>query len=259
MKAIYTAVREVLYPNDTDFKARKRPVVLKMTPELPSDLLGTLRYFESCNRGHQTLLSAVPQSRNGIIIQTSEERTARTTLTSATRTLLRSVSSETTDYPATLDAILDAPDDTGLLEHLARDILQWAYYEIPSVNPNIDRRLPNYSIRRFEVERTSTGLVVQVEVQPQSPYLAARRTLQLPPCDCTTLRKTVQFVRNAKAQLRKDLADLDSWPEFSSDVKHKAHLGQICRDLQKMVNGYSVDTRRVLLDNWQGLCPIKKA
>jgi len=259
MKAIYDAIRDLLYPNDTDFKAGKRPEVLKPIPEMPADLLGTLRYFESCNRGHQTLLSAIPQTRNGTIIQTSAERTARATLTSSTGTLLRSVSSAKDAYPDMLSTILDALDNTETLEYQARDSLKWMYYGIPSVNPDINSSLPNYAIRRFEVQRTPEGLVVQVEVNSRSPYLTARRTLQLPPCGCTTLRKTIKFIQDAKAYLHKELADLDSWPEFSLDVKHKAHLDLICRDLQKMVNGYSTDTRRVLVDNWQALCPITKA
>lgn len=210
-------------------------------------------------RGHQTLLSAIPQTRNGIVIQTSAERTARATLTSSTRTLLRSVTSAKDTHAGILSAVLDAPDNTDMLEQQARDILQWVYYEIPSVNPDINRSLPNYAIRRFEVQRTLEGIVVQVEVNSRSPYLTAYRTLQLPPCDCTTLRKTIQFLQDAKAYLHKELADLDSWPEFGQDVKHKAHLDRICRDLQKMVNGYSTDTRHVLVDNWQALCPITKA
>jgi hypothetical protein len=259
MKAIYDAVRDLLYPNDAEFKARKRPQVLMPIPAMSDDLLGTLRYFESCNRGHQTLLSAIPQTRNGIAVQTSAERTARATLTSSTRTLLRSITSAKGAHSDILAAVLDAPDNTDILENQARDILQWMYYEIPSVTPNINSSLPNYAIGRFEVQRSPEGLVVQVEVNSRSPYLTARRTLQLPSADCTTLRKTIKFLQDAKAYLHKELADLDSWPEFGQDVKHKAHLDRICRDLQKMVNGYSTDTRRVLADNWQALCPVTKA
>jgi hypothetical protein len=259
MKAIYSAIRDLLYPNDTEFRAGIRPAVRKKTPEMPDDLLGTLRYFESCNRGHQTLLSAIPQTRNGTVVQTSAERTARATLMSSTRTLLRSVTSAKDAYADMLCAILDAPDNTEALEYQVRDILQWMYYEIPSVNPDINSSLPNYAIRRFEVQRTADGLVVQVEVNSRSPFLSARRTLQLPPCDCSTLRKTIQFLQDAKVSLHKELGSVGSWAEFSPELKHKAHLDLIRRDLQKMVHGYSADTRRALVDNWQGLCPVTKA
>lgn len=254
MKAIYDAVRALLYPGNAQHKAGSQYPWPQAVIDCPLEVRRTLNRFELRNRGSRHLLSTpglstVPPKR---LDHADVKR--RATLFETTRSVLVDLLTYTAQAcPSSLDALLDAPDTSGWLQALAFEKLRWYYGEIASLKDKSD-----YGVRLFHVEHAAQGTGMRVELQSRTQPLAAGRLLPLPAGDCTTLRATLDFIRQAQASLQEQLADVDSWPEFNTTRRDQARLAKIRDDLHNMVCRYPAETRRLLVENWQALCPLTK-
>lgn len=252
MKAIYDAVRNLLYPEH----AEKRAGPALSLREYPWEIRFSLFDFERRNRGHQNQLSSVELSLAGQPLWGTPEHARKEALSETSHALfmfLMQAPLRRLPSSPEVSAVLKARDDLGwlrrhtcqLLEHRCQEILR-------------ELALPDYDRYYGHIEDAGDCYVLHLSVRLRGRELQARRKFELPAGDCTSFAGAHAFIASTSTCMRDLLGAIPLWPEFGSALKEQADLRNIREDFVRLAQSYSPELRALLASRWLDVCPVSR-
>ena len=272
MKAVYIAMRNLLYPKHVFHKA----AVSKVPPRLQAvGIQEALTKFEKANRGHRHELEDHRMSprfmckcKAGKGCQACSRQAA---LCRTARTLFDSVTSlDALPDTVSFNILLDAPDYLGWFERFAREELERLR------EPMLDRLRKTVTAVRCDVHVTLHGAeqtktaeeppCLHLSVRLHKSYRAsvpglrdrvvrASRMVNLPLVSCNTLRSAWQQIRAARIELEQLMENVLVWPEFVEQAAVQRQQNRLEGDLEQLCKKYSSAELDHLRYLWVKLLP----
>jgi len=252
MKAIYDAVRNLLYPEH----AEKRAGPALSLREYPWEIRFSLLDFERRNRGHRNQLSDEHLAPSTHLLRGTSDHTRKESLSETSHALfmfLMQAPLRRLPNSSAVSAVLKARDNLGWLRHHTCQLLEHRCQEILR-----ELVLPDYDMYYGRIEDAGEYYVLHLSVRLRGRELQARRKFELQAGDCTTFAGAHAFITNTSTCIRDILGAIPLWPEFSAALKEQADLQNIRNDFARLVQHYSPEMRQLLAARWADVCPVPR-
>lgn len=248
MKAVYNAIRALLYPQELQGHAGTKSANAPLAGD--TLLYQVFAEFELRARGFRDMLNVKPFLGVGIdMSKNSLAYHSSVTLDHLTLSLVRVLyrSYQLPNIPE-LAGVLDAVDTSGR-------VLRAVETEVKNLTKVVLTGLPGDYKALVSLERQHDDTIMYcLEVYCPHVNETAVRKVALPSPHCSTLRQAHSFLCGNEMTIQEVLESLPSWPEFQPTAPQQlqARLGQKLHDL---VANLSTEERLFMLANWSSLRP----